>query len=358
MRVLIAAGGTGGHVMPALAVARALRARGDEVLWLGTPTGLEARVVPAAGFALEVLRVRGLRGSGARRYLAAPLALGVALWRARAVLARFRPAVVLAMGGFAAAPGGVAAWLARVPLVVHEQNTRPGLTNRLLGRLARRCLAGFAQVRVGRRLAEAVGNPVREELLALPEPAARGVGAGPLRVLVLGGSQGAQGLNALLPQAVAQARAAGLTDLEVRHQAGAAQARAVEDAYRALGVPAHVHAFIEDMAEAYGWANLVVCRAGALTLAELCAVGVGSVLVPYPHAADDHQTANAAVLARAGAALVQPQATLDAATLAALLQRHGGDGEARLALARAARALAHPRATADVVRHLAECARA
>ena len=356
MRVLIAAGGTGGHVMPALAVARALRERGDEVLWLGTATGLEARVVPAAGFALEVLRVRGLRGSGAGRLLAAPLVLTRALWGALGVLRRFRPGAVLAMGGFAAAPGGVAAWLTRVPLVVHEQNARPGLTNRLLGRFARECLAGFAGVRLGRKAARAVGNPVRAELLGLPDALSRGVDQGGLRLLVLGGSQGARGLNTLLPHALKAARAAGASSIEVRHQTGAADVDAVTGAYRTLGVPAQVTPFIEDMAGAYGWANLVVCRAGALTLAELCAVGVGSVLVPFPHAADDHQTANAHALVQGGAAHLYAQHALDAETLGALLMRYARDGQARLALAQAARLLARPDATAAVVACLAQCA--
>lgn len=355
MRVLIAAGGTGGHVMPALAVAHALRARGDDVLWLGTPAGLEARVVPAAGIALATVGVRALRGKGAARWLAAPWVLGAALLRALRVLARFRPSVVLAMGGFAAGPGGVAAWLCRVPLVVHEQNACPGLTNRLLGFLARCALAGFPDVRLGRRPAEAVGNPVRAELLGLPEPAARGVGKGTMRLLVLGGSQGARALNRLLPEAVALARGEGI-ELEVRHQAGAGH-EAVRADYAARGVPAEVHAFIEDMAASYAWANLVVCRSGALTLAELCAVGIGSVLVPFPHAADDHQRVNARLLERAGAARVHVESGLAAATLAHELGL-AADGVERLRRAQAARALARPDATQRVVARLAEHARA
>ncbi len=344
--VLIMAGGTGGHVFPALAIARALRARDERVVWLGTERGLEARVVPADGIPFERVRVRGLRGRGALGWLLAPFALALALLDAVRVLRRWQPRVVLGMGGYTAGPGGVAAWLLRRPLVIHEQNAVAGLTNRLLAGLARRVLVAFPGSFPAGRATTATGNPVRAEIAALPPPAERFAGrAGPLRVLVLGGSQGARALNELVPAALGL-----LAPAErpvVRHQAGERTRAVAEAAYARAGVAAEILPFIDDMAAAYGWADLVVARAGALTVAELAAAGVAAILVPFPAAVDDHQTRNARYLVDAGAATLCPEAALTPATLAAELRRH--DRALVLARATRARALARPEATADIV---------
>lgn len=356
MNVLIMAGGTGGHVMPALAVAQELRAQGHSVRWLGTDRGLEARAVPAAGIELFTLQVAGLRGRGVVRYLSAPLRLLRALWQAIVLLRALRPDVVLGLGGYAAGPGGLAAWLLRRPLVIHEQNARPGLTNRLLARLARRVLCGFAGTRLAGRPAEFTGNPVRAELLKLPCPRER-LSQRP-RLLVLGGSQGAQAINSAVPAALALLREAGAALPQVRHQAGRAHADAVAADYRARGIEASVDGFIDDMAAAYRDADLAICRAGALTVAELCAVGLGAVLVPYPHAADDHQTANAQHMAGAGAAILLPQAQLTPQRLADTLRPLLADPARRLAMAEAARGLARPDAAARVAAVCLEAAHA
>lgn len=346
--VLIMAGGTGGHVFPALAVARALRADGIAVAWLGSRGGMEERVVQRDGIAFHGIRIRGLRGKGVTAWLLAPLRLAGAVAEALAVMIRLRPRVVLGMGGFAAGPGGLAAWLLRRPLVIHEQNAVAGWTNRLLARLARRVLGAYPNV-LGP--VEAVGNPVRPEIAALPAPEVRLAGhKGPLRVLVLGGSQGARALNATVPEALAQLPA-GIA-VEVIHQTGVSEQAQTQQVYARLGVQAEVLAFIEDMATAYGWADLAVCRAGALTLAEVTAAGVGTVLVPYPHAVDDHQTRNAEYLVAAGAAVLQPQDSLTVAGLAELLALLLGNRDRLRDMALRARGLARPDATAEVVRVL------
>jgi UDP-N-acetylglucosamine--N-acetylmuramyl-(pentapeptide) pyrophosphoryl-undecaprenol N-acetylglucosamine transferase len=353
--VLITAGGTGGHVYPALAVARALQEIGVPVVWLGTRRGLEARVVPEGGIRIEWLSVTGLRGKGALGWLLAPFRVARGVWQALGVLRRQRPRLVLGMGGFVAGPGGLAAWLLRRPLVIHEQNAVAGLTNRLLARLAGRVLQGFPGTFPQARGALHTGNPVRADIAALAPPQARLAGReGPLRLLVLGGSQGALALNRVLPQALAALPAEARP--EVRHQAGAGRAADCREAYATAGVEATVEPFIEDMAQAYAWADVVVCRAGALTIAELTAAGVASVLVPYPYAVDDHQTINAHHLVAAGAAMLIPQGQLDAAGLAGLLAEFARRRERLLAMAVAARALARPQATAEVVRQCLELA--
>jgi len=345
-RVVIAAGGTGGHVFPALAVAAELRARGVEVHFLGTASGLEARAVPAAGFPLETLSMRGLRGGGWRRWAALPGALGRAVWAARGVLRRLRPTAVLAMGGYVAVPAGLAARLGGTRLVLHEQNAVPGLAIRALRRLAAVVLTGFPEAAeaLGAR-ARWAGIPVRAELLALPGPAERyAQREGPLRVLVFGGSQGARFLNQRVPAWLAGSG----RPVRVRHQAGERDLEAVRAAYEAQAIEAHVTPFIDDMADAYAWADLVVCRAGAATVAELAAVGVPAVLVPYPYAVDDHQRRNAEALVSRGAALCVPQAEWDDADLAARLTGDLGE-RARLAeMGAAARAFARPDAAAAV----------
>ncbi|MFO1375870.1 MAG: undecaprenyldiphospho-muramoylpentapeptide beta-N-acetylglucosaminyltransferase [Steroidobacteraceae bacterium] len=336
-RVLIMAGGTGGHVFPALAVARALAARQREVVWLGTKRGIEARLVPAAGIPVEWVDIGGLRGKGPGSLLFAPFQLLQATWQALRIIRRLRPAVVLGCGGFVSGPGGVAARLTRTPLVIHEQNAVAGLTNRLLCRLADRVATAFpGSFPAGiRREIAVVGNPVRAEIVALPAPAARFASRqGPVRLLVFGGSQGARAINGLMPAALAS------IPREVRpivvHQCGRGHEQDTLAAYERHGVKAHVREFIEDMPGAYEWADLAVCRSGALTVAELAAAGLGAVLIPFPAAVDDHQTHNARFLVEAGAARLAPEAGLTSETLTALLvdlTSRGREGLAAMAAA-------------------------
>ncbi len=351
--VLIMAGGTGGHVYPALTVASALRARGVEVFWLGTRSGLEARVVPAQGMIIEWLDVKGLIGTTWRRKLAMPWMLIRAVFQALAVIRRRMPDVVLGMGGFAAGPGGIAARLTRRPLVIHEANAVSGLTNRLLAPLAQRVLAGFEDVS---RLGPGTlwtGNPVRPDIVAVAMPAERGLAqAQQIRLLVLGGSQGAQIINEALPSALQ--RAAHGAMLQVTHQSGAGRDDSVRKAYRQAGIQATVIAFIDDMAGAYSSADLVIARAGAMTVSELCAVGLPAILLPYPHAAGDHQSANAMFLARAGCAVVISAADLDSIHLATEIDRLVQDRVLLRQMAERSRALARPDATERVVKQCLE----
>ncbi len=349
-RVLVMAGGTGGHVFPALAVARALADRGAEVRWLGTRDGMEERVVTAAGLPIDFISVTGLRGKGALGWLTAPIKLVRALSQSLVVLRRFRPGAVLGMGGFVAGPGGLGAKLLGLPLVIHEQNAVAGLTNRLLAPWARRILTAFPDVL---KRGEVVGNPVREEIAALPEPAARFAGrSGPLRILVIGGSQGAVALNRTLPEALGRLG----TDWRPRviHQAGEKNLEAARKAYAAAGVTADIRPFLVDMAEAYAWADLVICRAGALTISELAAAGAPAILVPFPYAVDDHQTKNAHYLADAGGALLAPQKALTAERLSGWIEEFTDDAANRrerlLRMAQSARAMARPAATDEVMR--------
>jgi len=340
--VLIMAGGTGGHIFPGIAVARELQARGIPVLWLGSSGGLETRLVPQAGIDLETLMIGGVRGKGVLTLLLAPLRIVRAVLGAWRIVRRVRPRSALALGGFAAGPGGIAAWLARVPLVVHEQNSIPGVTNRILSHFAKKLLSGFSGAFARGAW---VGNPVRREIAAVAQPSSRFADRnGAMRLLVLGGSQGARALNERVPQALAQLALCP----QVRHQCGAKFAEAARAAYAQAGVDASVEPFIDDMAAAYAWADLVVCRAGALTLAELAAAGVGSVLVPFPFAVDDHQTANARAWVNAGAALLLPETDASADCLAILLRDLLGDRAHLLAMAQAARTLAKPNATAQI----------
>lgn len=350
---MILAGGTGGHVFPALAVAEQLRARDIEVVWLGTRAGLEARLVPAAGIAIEWLTVRGLRGKGMFGWLRAPAMMSKALWEARDAIRRHRPSAVLGMGGYVAGAGALAARWLRVPLVIHEQNAVPGLTNRLAARFANRVLAGFEGAFADRVEAITVGNPVRADIAALPEPRVRRREAGLRpRVLVLGGSQGAEVLNRIVPKAV-QGLEASLRP-EVWHQTGVRTLEETRLVYQDLGLEARVEPFIDDMASAYGWAELVICRSGALTVSELAAAGVPAVLVPFPHAVDDHQTANARHLSNCDAAVLCPQDQLTPERLTAVLEELLGDREHLLTMAEHARALATPDAAEQVARHCLE----
>jgi len=346
---LIMAGGTGGHVFPGLAVADELRAAGWDVVWMGARTGMEARLVPARGYRMAWVRAAALRGKGVVAALLLPLNLLVGFAQAAKAIFRLRPDVVIGMGGYVAFPGGMMASLLARPLAVHEQNAVAGLTNRVLARLADKAMAAFPGALPG---AEWTGNPVRNEIAGLAAPEARFAGReGPLRLLVVGGSLGAQALNECVPRALAlmTPRPA------VVHQAGERHLDALRANYRAAGVEGELVPFIDDMARRYAEADLVVCRAGAITVAELSAGGVASVLVPFPHAVDDHQTANARFLTQAGAALLLPQAELTPERLARTLGDL--DRPRLLDMARQARALGKPEAAKHVAARCMELAR-
>lgn len=316
MKALIMAGGTGGHVFPALAVARRLIAAGWSIHWLGSRGGMEVELVTKNNIAISTLPVSGLRGRGALRLLLAPLNLLRSLFGALRVIRRERPQVVLGFGGFASGPGGVAARLLGLPLLIHEQNAVAGLTNRLLARIAVRTLAAFPDALRQLPRATVIGNPVRDDIRAIAAPAMRYAARKDvaLRVLVLGGSLGAQALNTQVPAALALL-ARGMP-VQVRHQTGRNAVDAARAAYVRNHIDAEVLSFIDDMAAAYAWADLVICRAGALTVSEVAAAGVPAIFVPFPHAVDDHQTRNADYLVKAGAARLLPQALLDAPRLA------------------------------------------
>ncbi|QBQ53417.1 undecaprenyldiphospho-muramoylpentapeptide beta-N-acetylglucosaminyltransferase [Nitrosococcus wardiae] len=337
-RVLIMAGGTGGHVFPALAVADTLRAGGVEVVWMGTHQGLEAKLVPRAGYSMEWISIGGLRGKGLVNWLRAPFKLLLALSQALRALYRWQPAVVLGLGGFASGPGGLGAWLLRRPLLIHEQNAIAGTTNRLLAHLACRVMEAFPGTFPAAMKAEWTGNPVREAIEALPEPQSRFQNRkGRFRLLVLGGSQGARVFNEMLPEALAlltpEARP------EVWHQCGPRQWEGTVAAYQAVGVESRLVPFIDEMAEAYAWADLVLGRAGALTIAELMAAGVASLLVPFPFAIDDHQRVNAGYLVEAGAARLLPEKEVTPQRLAREIERLGADRFALMTMAQIARQL-------------------
>jgi UDP-N-acetylglucosamine--N-acetylmuramyl-(pentapeptide) pyrophosphoryl-undecaprenol N-acetylglucosamine transferase len=346
--VLIMAGGTGGHVFPALALARLLRAASHEVVWLGTQRGLEARVVPAENIDIEWLSMSGLRGKGALTLLAAPFKLLQSIWQALGVMRRRNPALVVGFGGFVTGPGGVAAWLTRRPLLIHEQNAIAGYSNRVLSKLARRVLSAFPCAFPPGVDALVVGNPVRAEIAMQPPPGARFAQRdGALRLLVVGGSLGASRLNAVVPFALSQLEKTGLS-LRVRHQAGERGIDAARAAYAAAKVGGDVTPFIDDMARAYADADLVICRAGALTVSELAAVGVASILVPFPAAVDDHQTVNAQFLVREGAAVLIADRDLTADKLAATLRELCAGRGRLLAMAERARLVARPRAAEEL----------
>jgi len=343
--LMIMAGGTGGHIFPALSVAEYVRAQGWNVVWLGSRTGMEGRIVPAQGYTLAHIRFSGLRGKGFVRMALLPLNLLVAFWQsARAVFAH-RPDVVLGMGGYVAFPGGMMASFLNRPLAIHEQNSVAGLTNRVLGQLADKVLVAFPNAFDKRVKVEWTGNPVRAEIAAIIPPETRFAGRhGRLRLLVLGGSQGARALNEVVPEAIARLDSS--TRPQVTHQAGAGHADALRERYSRAGIDAEVLSFIDDMAATYSAADLMICRAGASTIAELAAAGVPAVLVPFPHAVDDHQTRNARFLSECGAAILIPEAELTAAKLAGLIARL--DREKLLAMAQAARAAGKPEATRAV----------
>ena len=341
--LMIMAGGTGGHVYPAMAVADALLAQGWKVVWLCTEGGMENRLIANKPYQKAMISMRGVRGKGYLGWLLLPFKLLIALSQSAQAMRQHQPNVVLGMGGFAAFPGGLMAKLLGKPLVVHEQNSVAGLTNKVLAPLANKVLAAFPAAFGAKALL--LGNPVRADICAIAEPAKRAKGRrGALRLLIVGGSLGAQALNEVLPLALAQ------LDKKDRpivvHQAGEKHIANLTQRYQQLAVEAEPKAFIDDMAAMYAWADLLICRAGALTVAELSAAGVASLLVPFPHAVDDHQTGNAHYLSDAGAALLIPQAEFTVEKVAALLQ--GMTREQCLDMAIKARSLGMPEATTKV----------
>jgi UDP-N-acetylglucosamine--N-acetylmuramyl-(pentapeptide) pyrophosphoryl-undecaprenol N-acetylglucosamine transferase len=348
--VMILAGGTGGHVFPALAVAKQIEAQSVPVIWIGTKRGIEATVVPNAGYKIEWISVNGLRGKGLATYALAPFKLVLASMQVTWLLIKYRPCAVLGMGGFVAGPGGLIAAILRRPLIIHEQNAIAGLTNRLLAPFAKRILTGFPST-FTRNNVEVLGNPVRAEisqiqrLQNIADPADR-----PLRVLVFGGSLGAHALNKTVPMAIAEVIAGLPKEMhpEIWHQTGKNKYEFTVENYRSQNVMSRVDTFIDDMQEAYAWADLVICRAGAITVAELSIAGIGAIFIPYPHAVDDHQTANAAALVQAGGALMITEKELTVAKLASTLQGLLGDRNKLRSLAKAASMFAKPQAAKDV----------
>lgn len=319
-KMMIMAGGTGGHVFPALAVAHAMQAQGYEVSWMGTERGLESKVVPEHGIHLDCITIRALRGQGRLSSLTAPFRLLKALWQAIAIIRKQNPDCVLGMGGFASGPGGLAAWLLRKPLVIHEQNAIPGMTNRILSNFAKVVCESFPGTFPDARRCELTGNPVREDILSIEQPIVRfGNRHGPMRLLVLGGSLGAKAINDLLPEALALIPEEKRP--EVWHQAGEKHLDNTLKCYEQKGIKAKVVPFIKNMGEAYAWADCALCRSGALTVAELQAVGLPAILIPYPYAVDDHQTKNGEMLVRADAATMIQERDLNPEILAKAIEQ-------------------------------------
>ena len=347
---MVMAGGTGGHIFPALAVAHALHDAGWRVVWLGNPEGMEARLVPQHGFEMVNLKFAALRGKGLLRKLLLPFNLLRGFWQALKAIRQVKPNVVLGMGGYITFPGGMMAALTGVPLVLHEQNSVAGLANKVLAGVADRIVTGFPEV-----LAKSLwaGNPVRPEIARMAPPAERfAERTGALRVLIIGGSLGAQALNEIVPKGFALLGAS--DQPQIVHQAGEKHIEALKANYAAVGVQAHCVSFIDDMAGAYEWADLVICRAGALTVAELAAAGVASILVPFPHAVDDHQTGNARFLVNVGGAVLLPQNEMTPESIA--LIRNYSRGQL-LEMAEKARSVAKPDATEEVANICAESAK-
>ena len=349
--ILIMAGGTGGHIFPGLAVAEQMRAQGWRVAWLGTTGGMETEIVPKHGYPVSRIDFHGLRGKGWLRRLMLPISLLLAMWQCLFVFLQYRPSVVLGMGGYVTVPGGLTAVLLRRPLLIHEQNAVAGMSNKLLARYARHVMCGFPDVLPG---AEWCGNPVRADIAALPEPQQRyGGRAGVLNLLVIGGSRGARAINERLPKALAliapEARPSAL------HQSGKEHYDDTREAYEKAGVEAMVAPFLDNMAFYYAQADVVLCRAGALTVSELAAAGVASILVPFPHAVDDHQTVNARFLSERGAAELLPQKEMTAEKLAEILREM--TREKALQMAQKARALAQTGAATRVAQVCMEVAK-
>ena len=347
-RVLIMAGGTGGHVFPGLAVAKALRQRGIDVQWLGTRKGLEAKLVPDANIPLHFIAISGLRGKKFQDMLLAPWRLLKAVVEASRIIKKINPDIVIGMGGFVSGPGGIASWFLGKKLIIHEQNAKPGLTNQYLAKIASKVLEGFPNTFGKNNKTVTTGNPVRQELISFTTPTLRLKDrAKPMRLLVFGGSLGAQAINEMLPKAIAQLP----PELRpaIKHQSGEKQFADTAKAYQTEGVFAEVMPFIHEMDKAYDWADMVLCRAGALTVAELCATGLGAILIPYPYAVDDHQTANANFMVSQQAAVMVQQSVLTEEKLAAMLMEFILSGEKRLNMAEAAYQLRRADATEKIL---------
>jgi len=345
-RIMIMAGGTGGHVFPALAVAEKLQSEGVDVIWLGTQRGIESRVVPDAGIKLATIPISGLRGKGVLGWVLAPLRISYAIIMAIRLVIKWRPQALLGMGGFVTGPGGIAGWLLRKPVLIHEQNAIAGMTNRILARFARVVMEAFSGAFAAHYCARQTGNPVRADIMTIAEPDIRLVERqGALRVLIIGGSLGASVLNKTVPESL---KGFSEKDIEVWHQTGRHELEITQQNYASTKINAKVTAFITDMSEAYQWADLVICRAGALTVTELASVGVASILIPFPYAVDDHQTANARFLEQAGAAILIQQDCFNAPWLADRLKEFIVRRERLLAMAQAARSQARNDATNDV----------
>lgn len=354
-RVLVTAGGTGGHVFPALAAAQLFQARGVEVCWVGTRQGIEAEVVPRNNIQIEYLEVSGVRGQGIARLVWAPLKIVKAVLQVIGIVRRYQPDLVLGMGGFVTGPTGLAVWLCGRPVFIHEQNAVAGFTNKMLARVSRKIFQAFPGAFPSGPKVETTGNPVRKEIVAIDPPAQRyDERKGPIRILILGGSQGAVALNQMVPKALSRIK----NDLEfqVRHQCGAKNIESANECYLQSGVEAEVVPFIEDMAAAYAWADVVVCRSGALTVSELAAAGVASVLIPYPYAVDDHQTKNGEYLSFPGAAILVQQKELNETDLAELLKNNLNSRTELKRRAEKARALAMTHATEKLVQRCMEVA--
>lgn len=351
---LIMAGGTGGHIFPALAVARELQSRQFHIEWLGSQGGMEEGIIKDAGIPISLVSVKGIRGKSGLKRLVAPLMLVRAIGQAIGVVMKVKPDVVLGFGGFASGPGGLASWLLRRPLIVHEQNAVAGLTNRLLAKVAKRVLHAFPGAFLKSAITEVTGNPVRKDISALPDPVERGIGQPRrLRLLVLGGSLGAAAINEVVPLAVAKMSQASMPI--VIHQSGIKHFDATVGAYQSQSVDADVRPFVKDMQDVYRWADLVICRAGAMTIAELSLVGVGAIMVPYPHAVDDHQTKNAEYLSSRGAGMIIQQQELSVEKLLSILEELSNDRDRLLMMAQNSRMCAFPAATrrvADVCEEL------
>jgi len=314
--LLVMAGGTGGHVFPGLAVADKLKAQGWQISWLGTKDRMEAQLVPEYGYEIDFIDIAGVRGNGLKRLLLAPFRVIKSIVQARAVLKKRHVDLVLGMGGFASGPGGIAAWILGIPVIVHEQNATAGLTNRILSFFAKKVLMGFPDAFHSEK-AVLVGNPVRDELLTLAEKTISPEHS-PLNLLVVGGSLGAQVLNELLPEVLS---GFDKSQIKVKHQSGKGHYQKLKQAYQQVDIEVDVQEFISDMRGAYSWADLVICRAGALTVAEIAAVGLPAIFVPLPHAVDDHQTKNAQQLVKIEAAVLIAQNELNGHKLSDYLHR-------------------------------------
>jgi UDP-N-acetylglucosamine--N-acetylmuramyl-(pentapeptide) pyrophosphoryl-undecaprenol N-acetylglucosamine transferase len=349
--LMVMAGGTGGHVYPAMAVADYLKNLGWNIVWLCTEGGMENRLIENKGYEISMITMRGVRGKGLMGWVLLPVKLVKAFAQSVAAIRQHRPNVMLGMGGFAAFPGGLMAKVLGKPLVIHEQNSVAGLTNKVLAKVANRVLAAFPAA-FGSS-ASLVGNPVRADIVLVPSPVSRFADrTGALRLLVVGGSLGAQALNECIPQAIATLPEDKRP--QIIHQAGVKHIDALNDNYKKAGVTADTRAFIDDMANIYGWADFVICRSGALTVAEVSVVGLGSLMVPFPHAVDDHQTSNALYLVENGAAFLVQQRALSVETLAGIISGLGR--EECLSMAIKAKMLGKPKATADVAKICMEVA--